>query len=151
MIHLPHEVASQRFAEAMANVLKPPLIMTFSGEIGSGKTTMIRAMLRALGVSGAIKSPTFSLVESYDVKDFVIHHFDWYRICDEMELEAIGFRDYLTEDSVCLIEWPERAPHYLTHVDVMLHLVLHGAGRLLDLKSTDPHWALSFQKWVEPS
>ena len=130
-IYLPDELASAALATRLASCLVSPLVLTFSGELGAGKTTFIRALLRALGVKSAVKSPTFSLVESYDCKNLQIHHFDLYRIHDETELEYIGFRDYFQDNAVCCIEWPERARHGLDHVDINFAFTMSGSGRLL--------------------
>ena len=135
ILDLPTELSSIKFAEQMARYLSTPLIMTFSGEIGAGKTTLIRAMLRCMGVNSAIKSPTFSLVESYQCLDVQIHHFDLYRIHDEAELDYIGFRDYFTADAVCCIEWPERLVSYLERADIAFSLRLKGAGRELHMRA----------------
>lgn len=134
MIALPNEQASEDFAIDLARAVSVPLVLTFSGEIGAGKTTIIRAFLKSLGITSAIKSPTFSLVETYEQPQAVIHHFDLYRICDEIELEYIGFRDYFTAHSICLIEWPERAPYFLEHVDVEFKLMRQGTGRHLSMR-----------------
>jgi tRNA threonylcarbamoyladenosine biosynthesis protein TsaE len=125
------ESASEALATKLATCLVSPLVLTFSGEIGAGKTTFIRALLRSLGVKSAIKSPTFSLIESYNCQNLQIHHFDLYRIHDESELEYIGFRDYFQDRAVCCIEWPERASHSLAHVDINFAFTISGSGRLL--------------------
>lgn len=130
-IELVDESASEALATRLATCLVCPLVLTFSGEIGAGKTTFIRALLRALGVKSAVKSPTFSLVESYDCQTFQVHHFDLYRIHDETELEYIGFRDYFQDNAVCCIEWPERARHGLDHIDINFAFAISGSGRLL--------------------
>ena len=108
IINLPNEEATKNLATKIARCLDNQGVLTFSGALGAGKTTFIRALLRSVGVTGSIKSPTFSLVESYYIQDLPIHHFDLYRIEDESELEYIGFREYFTENSICCIEWPER-------------------------------------------
>ena len=132
VIDLPTIHDCETVAAQLANSLTAPLILTFQGEIGAGKTTLIRAMLRTLGITSAIKSPTFSLVESYQTQNLSIHHFDLYRICDEMELENIGFRDYFAQDAVCCIEWPERLVNgYLSQVDIVFSLTPKGLGREL--------------------
>lgn len=129
-IQLPDEAASNQFAAQLAQVVTSPLTLTFSGEIGAGKTTVIRGFLRELGVTSAIKSPTFSIVESYFIPPLLqIHHFDMYRIHDEDELELLGFRDYLTEQAVCCIEWPERVPQSLPGVDIRFSLTIQEQGR----------------------
>lgn len=136
LIELPDESTSEMVASNLATCLLPPLVLTFSGEIGAGKTTFIRAMLRALGVKTAIKSPTFSLIESYDCQHFQIHHFDLYRIHDEAELEYIGFRDYFLKNSICCIEWPERAGASLDCADINFAFAIKGSGRLLTVRAS---------------
>lgn len=131
VVDLPDQYASEQQAIRFASCLTFPLILTFSGEIGAGKTTFIRAMLRALGITSAIKSPTFSLVESYQLHEVQIHHFDLYRIDDETELEYIGFRDYFSANALCCIEWPERAKQSLDRVDISFSLRVKNAGREL--------------------
>ena len=141
VINLPTEQDSERWVSLWANSIKAPLVMAFNGEMGAGKTTIIRKMLRCLGIKSAIKSPTFSLVESYDVDNsenqldvtYSVHHFDLYRIHDECELELIGFRDYFTADTVCCVEWLERAPTYLNLADLILHIKFKDLGREIHL------------------
>ncbi|MBA2709892.1 MAG: tRNA (adenosine(37)-N6)-threonylcarbamoyltransferase complex ATPase subunit type 1 TsaE [Tatlockia sp.] len=131
LIELVNESASIALAKQLASCLVSPLVLTFSGEIGAGKTTLIRALLRALGIKSAIKSPTFSLIESYDCDNLKIHHFDLYRIQDESELEYIGFRDYFQDKAICCIEWPERAKFQLNQIDINFAFTISGSGRLL--------------------
>lgn len=135
LIDLHDESASEDFARCLAAVVHAPLVMAFSGDIGAGKTTIVRAMLKALGVQTAIKSPTFSLVESYNCTQYTVHHFDLYRIHHEEELEYIGFRDYFSKQSICCIEWAEQAGHLLPHVDIRCTLRVKGAGRELELRA----------------
>ncbi len=132
-VDLPDEKASEHFAVHLASCLCPSLIITFSGDLGAGKTTIIRAMLRHLGVQSAIKSPTFSLVESYTCNQLTLHHFDLYRIHHEEELEYLGFRDYFTPESICCIEWAENAGGALPHVDIRFKLGVKGAGREMQI------------------
>ena len=114
------ESAMVALAGQLASYLTAPLVLTFQGEIGAGKTTFIRALLRALGITGAIKSPTFSLVESYQLgrREEYLHHFDLYRIHDQHELEYLGFRDYFSDNAICCIEWPERTTFCLGMADI---------------------------------
>lgn len=132
---LDDEQSSINFATLFAQHLLAPLILTFSGDIGAGKTTIIRAMLRALGIQCSIKSPTFSLVESYSCTHFVVHHFDLYRIHDAEELEYIGFREFFSEQSICCIEWAEHAGAFLPAVDIHCTLRVKDAGRELEIKA----------------
>lgn len=134
-IYLPDEAATMALAEKVSVCLTFPFVLTLSGEIGAGKTCFIRALLRALGVEGSIKSPTFSLVESYTRQDLQIHHFDLYRIQEELELDYIGFRDYFTDHSFSCIEWPEKAPNRLDMVDMNGILTLSGDGRIMTLNA----------------
>ena len=136
--NLPCEDDTVQLAQRLAGCLVYPLICTFEGEIGAGKTTFIRAMLRALGVTTAIKSPTFALVESYQVDERVIHHFDLYRLHDEVELDYLGFRDYFENNALICIEWPACARHYLDTVDLHIRLVTKDEGRLLLLQAHTP-------------
>ena len=132
---LPDEKASEAFAIRLASHLNPPLTITFSGDLGAGKTTIVRAMLRHLGVQSAIKSPTFSLIESYLCQNIAIHHFDLYRIHHEEELEYLGFRDYFTNTSICCIEWAEKAGKALPKIDIQFKLSIKGAGRQMQMTS----------------
>lgn len=137
-IDLPTEQASEQLAQRLATCLTAPLTLTFSGDIGAGKTTLIRAMLRALGITAPIKSPTFSLVESYQTDRLHLHHFDLYRIHEASELEYIGFRDYFSTQTVCCIEWPERADICLGLADVGFTLTINGAGRQMHARAYSP-------------
>lgn len=130
-LELADEAASNRFAKKLAACLHKGLVLTFSGDLGAGKTSIIRSMLRGLGVSGAIKSPSYSLVESYPCEGLTLHHFDLYRIQDEYELDYLGFRDFFTEDAVCCIEWPEKAGQNIAKIDLNMSLSIYGEGRRL--------------------
>lgn len=129
LFNLPTENASKDFAKSLAKFLVPGLVITFSGEIGMGKTTIIRFLLQFLGIVTSIKSPTFSLVESYLLDLFQLHHFDLYRINDESELEYIGFRDYFNSTDICIIEWPEKLGSYPLAIDLEFQLVRQEDGR----------------------
>lgn len=151
IIDLPDEAASMAWAQVCARTLNAPFVLSFSGEIGAGKTTIIRALLRDLGVTGPIKSPTFSLVESYDIPQGLLHHFDLYRIHEISELEAMGFRDYFTVDAICCIEWPERVPQGFIPADVTCTLVLKGEGRTAVLQAATDRGAQWLLSWEQQS
>lgn len=133
---LPNEANTIKFGKVLALKLTAPLILSFSGEIGVGKTTLIRALIQSLGITTSVKSPTFSLLESYECSNFKIHHFDLYRIAHSEELEFIGFRDYFKLNSICCIEWPEKAKDSLAIVDLNFSLsMIKPKGRLLSIKA----------------
>lgn len=132
---LENEQATENLAQRFIMGLKAPMNISFSGEIGAGKTSFIRAMFIALGVDAVIKSPTFSLVESYESKDLQLYHFDLYRIEDETELEYIGFRDYFNEKAICCIEWPERLQTTTVFFDIKIALQIQDKGRLIQLEA----------------
>lgn len=110
-------------------------VITLSGELGTGKTTLVRGALRARGVEGGVRSPTYTLIEYYPLPDFAIAHFDLYRLGEPEELEYLGYRDYLNPSTLCLIEWPERAAGYLQGVDIELELAYDPAGRRVSLRA----------------
>ena len=134
-LFLSDEQESKKWAAQVAQHLCAPLIITFVGDIGTGKTTIVRAILRALGIQCAIKSPTFSLVESYSCDPFFVHHFDLYRIQNKDELAHIGFRDFFSQQSICCIEWPEHAGALLPDIDISCQLKIKGSGRELEVKA----------------
>lgn len=119
---------------------RAPLAFTIflSGQLAAGKTTLARGLVRAFGHTGAVKSPTFTLVESYDIDGRRVHHFDLYRITDPEELEYIGLDEYFDGAALCLIEWPERGAGSLPAADVELRLSVVPTGRLVQAVANTP-------------
>jgi tRNA threonylcarbamoyladenosine biosynthesis protein TsaE len=113
-----------------------PLLITLSGELGAGKTTLVGGLLAALGHPGPVRSPTYSLIEPYRLADRDIHHCDLYRLRDPDELEDLGLRDLLTARAVLLVEWPERAGDRLCAPDVALRLRYTEAGRVIEVTAS---------------
>ena len=101
------------------------------GDLGAGKTTLTRGVLRGLGYSGKVKSPTYTLVELYNVSSLYLYHFDFYRFADPQEWEDAGFRDYFNAETVCLVEWPEKAGDFLPVPDLRIQLEVEQNGRSL--------------------
>ncbi|GAA4340056.1 bifunctional alanine racemase/tRNA (adenosine(37)-N6)-threonylcarbamoyltransferase complex ATPase subunit type 1 TsaE [Pigmentiphaga soli] len=128
-LRLPDESATETLARRLAPLLRNGGRIHLHGELGAGKTTFARALLRALGVTGRIKSPTFTLVEPYKVSNLYCYHFDFYRFNDPREWLDAGFRDALRDDAVVLIEWAERAGGALPDPDLDIALSHEGEGR----------------------
>ncbi|MDD5241131.1 MAG: tRNA (adenosine(37)-N6)-threonylcarbamoyltransferase complex ATPase subunit type 1 TsaE [Sulfuricella sp.] len=127
--YLADEDATDAFGTALAALLKPGLMITLGGDLGAGKTALVRAMLRALGYKGKVKSPTYTLVEHYVVSSLYLYHFDFYRFNDPDEWHEAGFREYFNENSVCLVEWPEKAGDLLPSPDIKISLDVLETGR----------------------
>jgi len=113
-------------------------VIHLSGDLGAGKTTFARAFLRQCGVTGRIKSPTFALLEAYNVSSLNFYHIDFYRFSDPREWADAGFRDLFQPDSVVLIEWPEKADGTLPTADVLIQLDDHDPGRIAVLEARTP-------------
>jgi len=134
---LADESATARLGEALARavesnapaIARTGLVVALAGDLGAGKTSVVRAMLRALGVTGTVRSPTFTLVEPYVVSSLNFYHFDFYRLADPEEFSFAGFRDMFGPASVCLIEWPDKAAGSLPQADLRIALRVAGEGR----------------------
>lgn len=136
-LHWPDEAATQSFADALA--AQPVLRQAFielHGELGAGKTTLVRHLLRALGVTGRIKSPTYAVVEPYELPAMAIWHFDFYRFQDPREADDAGFRDIFASPGLKLAEWPQQAAGYLPRADLVIELeVLADESRQVTLRA----------------
>lgn len=152
---LPTEADTINLAQQLAQVLTPGMVVTFSGDLGAGKTTLVRALLRALGITGTIKSPTYTLVESYRIpvetaphttpvkvlSGIYFYHFDFYRFVDPDEWLEAGFEEYFDGATVVLIEWPERADDLLPTPDLHITLTLPtppASGRIVTMQANTP-------------
>src|SRR5258706_4453955 len=115
--HLADTAATTAVGARMANTLAGGMIVTLSGDLGAGKTTLVRGCLRALGWAGPVKSPTYTLVEHYQFSSLYFYHFDFYRFADPSEWDTAGLPDYFLDDSICVVEWPERVGTLLPFPD----------------------------------
>ncbi len=121
-IHLPDHQATERVGAALASALVGGMVVTLRGDLATGKTTLVRGVVRALGEAGPVKSPTYTLVEHYPFSSLYLYHFDFYRFADSDEWETAGLAECFRTDSVCLVEWPERVADLLPSADVELLL-----------------------------
>lgn len=132
----------QAFGGVLAAALRTvpgPLVVALEGELGAGKTTLVAAILRACGVSGAVRSPTYTLIEPYELPGLQLYHLDLYRLGDPQEMEPLGVAELLTDDAILLIEWPSRGAGALPPVDLWLQLdYLPEAGRRVSCRSASP-------------
>lgn len=134
-LYLADELATVAAGCELGGVLDRGAVIYLDGVLGAGKTTLCRGVLSAFGHSGAVKSPTYTLVEPYDLPQAMVYHFDLYRLADPEELEFLGIRDYFTPTAICLIEWPTRGEGFLPAADFIAKVLPEGSGRRLVLKA----------------
>lgn len=126
---LPDEAATLALGARLAPALAPGLVIWLEGDLGSGKTTLVRGVLRGLGWQGNVKSPTFTLVELYAISSLNLHHFDFYRFSQPEEYLDAGLDEYFQGGAVCLVEWPDKAGTYLAAADLCIRMSMAGSGR----------------------
>jgi tRNA threonylcarbamoyladenosine biosynthesis protein TsaE len=143
VLRLDDPAATERLGTRMAATAPVPAVVHLRGELGAGKSTLARAWLRALGVAGAIRSPTYTLVERYPVPGGEALHLDLYRIGDAAELEFLGLDE--AEAVLWLVEWPERGGRGLPSPDLVVALSMEGAGRRAELSAGSP----AGQSWLD--
>lgn len=132
---LADETASLRLGQLLGESLQAGGTLFLEGTLGAGKTTLTRGLLRFLGHAGAVKSPTYTLVEPYQLAAVQVFHFDLYRLGDAEELEFMGIRDYFAPGSLCVVEWPSRGTGFLPAPDVAIALEVAPPGRLARLSA----------------
>ena len=133
-IDVTDEAALLALGDELSKQLVPGDLLRLSGPLGAGKTTLVRGLLWALGHSGAVKSPTYTIVEAYDLAWGGVYHFDLYRIADPDELELLGFGEMLDSGALCLIEWPERGGSHLPARGRRIEIEVAGSGRRVHLR-----------------
>jgi tRNA threonylcarbamoyladenosine biosynthesis protein TsaE len=134
--YLPEPDATMRAGAALARGLRAGMIVTLTGELGAGKTTLVRGLVRGLGWTGTVKSPSYTLVEQYLISSLYFYHFDFYRFDSPDEWDAAGFSEYFRADAVCVMEWPERVAERLPTLDLFAHLEHADHGRALTLTAS---------------
>lgn len=143
---LADEAASLSFAQKLASVLKPSLTVYLAGDLGAGKTTLTRGLLRAWGFDGTVKSPTYTIVESYELADLKVEHFDLYRFQSPEEWLDAGLDELFDARTIALIEWPKMAEGFVPDADMTISLSVQGEGRLCTIHA---HTELA-QKMLAP-
>jgi len=132
--YLDTEEETEQFGAELWTSLPEKCLIFLQGPLGAGKTTLVRGVLRAAGFTGAVKSPTYTLVEEYLIDHRKIVHLDLYRLSDPEELEWMGIRDYFDGNCLCFIEWPDRGKGFLPEPDRIINLSYEGLGRLLTME-----------------
>ena len=132
-VALPDESDTLALGGRLAQALRGGMSVYLEGDLGTGKTTLVRGALRALGYAGRVKSPTYTLIETYSLPEFELYHFDLYRMNDPREWLDAGFREVADPHTAVLIEWPERAQGLLPQADLRIRLQVEGAGRTAEI------------------
>ena len=133
LLNTPEE--TEAFGAKLFQALPEKCLVFLIGDLGAGKTTLVRGFMRAAGHKGAVKSPTYNIVEEYQLQSRLFFHFDLYRLVDPEELEWIGIADYLHEQGICFVEWPEKGEGYLGAADVVISISSTEKGRKLEMES----------------
>lgn len=134
---LADETETEKLGQKLAKVLSSRICIFLEGDLGAGKTTFTRGLIRAMGYTGIVKSPTYTLVESYEFDACSVYHFDLYRLADPEELEYIGVRDYFNDKSVVVVEWPDKGDGVLPEPDLVITINYEkeSSGRIAEIKA----------------
>jgi tRNA threonylcarbamoyladenosine biosynthesis protein TsaE len=130
-IYLNDTEATEQFGASLYKILPAKCVVFLQGDLGAGKTTLVRGFLRASGYNGTVKSPTYNIVEEYAIAQQAVFHFDLYRLSSPEELEWIGINDYFAQQSICFIEWPDLGLGFLPEPDIIIALSQQEQGRML--------------------
>ncbi len=134
-LQISDEARMEALGHRLARLCAPGSVIYLRGELGAGKTTLVRGFLRGLGYQGPVKSPTYTLVEPYRLDDRSIYHLDLYRLADPEELDYVGIRDFLAEQATCLVEWPEKGEGAVPPPDVEIRIETLDSGRRVTIQA----------------
>jgi tRNA threonylcarbamoyladenosine biosynthesis protein TsaE len=137
-VFLPDEASMIAFGTQLAQAALVPAVIFLHGQLGAGKTTLVRGFLRGLGYQDRVKSPTYTLVEPYELEEINVFHFDLYRLNDPHELEFMGVGDYFAANAICLLEWPEHGGDLLPEPDLSCYIETERKGRTIKLVASSP-------------
>ena len=145
---LPDEASTTQFGQQLAQALsnETRAHIYLKGQLGAGKTCLVRGFISALGYEGKVKSPSYSLIEPYLIHGRHVYHFDFYRINDPQELELIGINEYFAENAICVVEWPELAEKLLPRADLVISLNLSQSGRQMCIEAQNPRGKVWLQR-----
>ncbi|KAA1151663.1 tRNA (adenosine(37)-N6)-threonylcarbamoyltransferase complex ATPase subunit type 1 TsaE [Pseudoalteromonas sp. FUC4] len=133
--HLTDEVATVSMGNRVADIIEQGAVIYLHGDLGAGKTTFTRGVVQGFGHTGKVKSPTYTLVEPYELERANVYHFDLYRLGDPEELEYMGIRDYFSPDAICVVEWPEKGGEFIPVPDLDITLSYVGDERKIVINS----------------
>ena len=145
---LPDEAATLQIGQEWSAALSAPLTVYLQGDLGAGKTTLVRGVLRGLGYTGSVKSPTYSIVESYPLPALTLHHFDLYRFSYPEEWEDAGLDELFADNSVCLIEWPQQGGEFVPPPDMTVALAHTDSGRICTFTAHTENGRKNLEAWL---
>ncbi|WP_143870334.1 tRNA (adenosine(37)-N6)-threonylcarbamoyltransferase complex ATPase subunit type 1 TsaE [Catenovulum sediminis] len=134
-IELTDAEKTVQFGRKLSTAVEAPLVIYLEGDLGAGKTTFSRGLIQGLGFSGNVKSPTYTLVEPYELHNLNVYHFDLYRLADPQELDFIGIEEYFSENNIVIIEWPEKGAGWLAQADLMVNMYHKAEQRSLKIEA----------------